>query len=372
MADATQRPRLVMAILMLCGLGARTLGLLFLQGDSQPLIAAGTMVGSEVIFSGTIPILDSIVCRALKQGEDFGHQRLFGAISWGLAAPSSGFVYNYVSMKWGLILTWVLLLPVAALLFFAGEREGKDAAGGKGASAKMSFWEAVRSTRLKWQQVCFLSCALFSGFCNSSIGTFLFLHIQDMGGDSRMMGLSVLFMILSEVPFMYFSNRLAARIGTFTCVQMALVAYTLRLFGYQALGTWISPWFILMIEPLHGITFGIFYSVCVSYIANGIANERTKSTWQGIFTGLLACGRAAGSIGGGYMYVAGGGVFLFRVGCAILAGATLLFIAVVVTDRGFIPLEPGLELKEEALQLELIEVFSADEEESEEEEDDFK
>lgn len=360
-ADASKgRHAAIMAILCLVGMGMRFGGLFFLGDDRSPWIAALTMVLSEALFSGVVPICDSLVCSSLKGDEEFGHQRLFGALSWGIAAPLSGFVYTIIPMRWGLVLTWVLSVPFVVCVFLLAPNNQQSK---KTTAPKLGFLASLKSARLKWQQWCFLGCALFSGFCNSSIGTFLFLHLRSMGGNSTMMGLSVLMMILSEIPFMYFSNRIARAIGTFTCVQGALIAYTLRLFGYQALGTWASPWFVLAIEPLHGITFGIFYSVCVSYIAQGIANDETKSTWQGVFGGMIAIGRAAGSVGGGYLYAAGGGTLLFRVGCIILAGATVAFFFVVLTDRGFVPIEPDLALKEERLELELVEIFSADEEE---------
>ena len=52
-------------------------------------------------------------------------------------------------------------------------------------------------------------------------------------------------------------------------------------------------------EPLHGITFGIFYSAAVTYISRAIANDGTQATFQGIFGGCFMIGKAMGSVGSG-------------------------------------------------------------------------
>ncbi len=173
-------------------------------------------------------------------------------------------------------------------------------------------------------------------------------------------------MIVSEIPLLYYSHRIVTKIGTFSCVLMGLIAYCIRMVWYQALGDVFNPWLVLVIEPAHGITFGIFYSACVSYVAKAVSNEQTRSTWQGVFTALLSVGKGAGSIGGGYLFASGGGRLLFRVGALIMLVASLLFAVVVATDRGFFD-EAAQEVKEkgELLGQELEDVFSADEEEDE-------
>jgi len=120
---------------------------------------------------------------------------------------------------------------------------------------------------------------------------------------------------------MFFADKIQARIGTFSCVLLGLCAYAARCLFYQGLHSMPSPWLVkkrkrlivpfsssrqsrlifkvLLIEPMHGITFGIFYAACVTYVSRGIATERTQATFQGIFFGLMSCGRSVGAILGG-------------------------------------------------------------------------
>jgi MFS family permease len=73
-ADFLDRPRFVFAALMTVGFGVRWGGAFFLTRDVSPFVASGVFIGSEMIFCGATPILDALVCKMLKPGEEFGHQ----------------------------------------------------------------------------------------------------------------------------------------------------------------------------------------------------------------------------------------------------------------------------------------------------------
>ena len=141
---------------------------------------------------------------------------------------------------------------------------------------------------------------------------------------------------------------------------LGMVCYTIRVCCYSILPGGSLAWLVLLIEPLHGITFGVFYSASVTYISRVISREGTSATWQGVFSGIFSLGKAGGSIGGGYLYTIGGGVLLYRCSFAVSLAGTLLFAGVVFTDRGHFKENEGTILKE----LSLVEdAFSADEDE---------
>ena len=73
-ADWMDRPRLVLTVLMSAGLGVRWGGAFFLTPDVSPFVASAVYIGSEMIFCGSTPVLDALVCKMLKPGEEFGHQ----------------------------------------------------------------------------------------------------------------------------------------------------------------------------------------------------------------------------------------------------------------------------------------------------------
>jgi PPP family 3-phenylpropionic acid transporter len=361
-SDITHRPRLLISCLLISSLGVRCI-VIVLPRDAPIFAAPLVFVFSEMLFCGCIPVMDGFVCGLLTPTQPFGRQRLFGAISWGASAPLAGVLFANVtlSLEFALLFTWIGSVLVIACLFFASASTYVTTRSHVG---RTPFFAALRQTKLSWQQICFFVAVVFAGFSSHSIGTFLFLFLKAEGGSSTLMGFAVLLMIVSEIPLMFFSHKIAAKIGAFSCVLMGLCAYTLRFVGYQSLHSFSSPWMVLVIEPLHGVTFGIFYAVCVSYVASAVATETTVSSFQGLFSGLMSFGRAFGAVGGGYLFSIGGGTLLFRVGAVVMASVSVLFAVVVLTDRGFVLQESKNIDAAEALKIEteLMDVFSADEE----------
>lgn len=61
-----------------------------------------------------------------------------------------------------------------------------------------------------------------------------------------------------------------------------MAALTIRLLGYSLL---INPWFVLIIEPLHSITFGLMWASAANY-ANILAPPGMQATVQGLVGGI--------------------------------------------------------------------------------------
>jgi len=143
--------------------------------------------------------MDALVCSMLRPDQPFGHQRLFGAyvkvfgvlvefvrsvfvrfrISWGIAAPAAGLFFDRVgwSLEVSLLFTLVGSIGVVVCLFFAAPSPAKVGADAS-KTARVPFMVAMRETKLRWQQICFLVVMIFAGFASSSIGIFLFLLLK--------------------------------------------------------------------------------------------------------------------------------------------------------------------------------------------------
>ena len=61
-----------------------------------------------------------------------------------------------------------------------------------------------------------------------------------------------------------------------------IFSYGLRFLGYFLL---TNPWFVLFLEPLHGITFGLMYAAASSY-ASSITPPGMHGTIQGLIGGI--------------------------------------------------------------------------------------
>lgn len=79
-----------------------------------------------------------------------------------------------------------------------------------------------------------------------------------------------------ELPFFFLSGWILRKIGHVNAMSLVLFAFGVRFILYSVL---VDPWWVLPIEMLNGVTFGIFYSTMASY-ASIVAPRGTEATMQ--------------------------------------------------------------------------------------------
>lgn len=85
-----------------------------------------------------------------------------------------------------------------------------------------------------------------------------------------------------EMLFLMFSGWIIKRFGHWNCMALGLFSFAVRFYLYSII---TNPVWILPVEFLNGITFGLSYAVLVSY-ATIIAPESAVTTLIG-FSGAL-------------------------------------------------------------------------------------
>ena len=70
--------------------------------------------------------------------------------------------------------------------------------------------------------------------------------------------------------------------------------YAARCAGYAVLTEFSNPWLVLLVEPLHGITFALFYT-CGVTCAKRLFPEDRETLAQGLFSAFFTGGTTAGS-----------------------------------------------------------------------------
>jgi PPP family 3-phenylpropionic acid transporter len=129
---------------------------------------------------------------------------------------------------------------------------------------------------------------------------------------------------LSELPVLFFSNRLLRRWNPPRLMGAALVFYAVRALAYTFI---VVPWPALFIQLLHGPSFSLMWIAGVSY-ADQIAPAGLEATAQGLFAGVsLGIGAATGAFVGGLTYEHLGPLSMFRFAAlAALLGIGFLFL----------------------------------------------
>jgi PPP family 3-phenylpropionic acid transporter len=296
-SDITKRHKLSLIIAMS---GAIVLGLAL--GAVKAFVWLIPAVVMFAFFSAPImPLVDSTTISLLGgRKQDYGQIRLWGAIGWGVAAPIVGWLIETRSVMWSF---WgyagLLGLGLLIALGVPVRKPGEDfSQAGVGVFLNSPRW------------LIFLSVAFCGGMALSMISNFLFIFLRGLGADEFSLGLTLTVATLSELPVLFFSNRLLQRWNAQRLIGTALAFFALRALAYSFI---VVPWLALFIQLLHGPTFSLMWIAGVSY-ADQIAPAGLEATAQGLFSGVfLGIGTAAGAFLGGWYYEQVGLVSMFRI-----------------------------------------------------------
>ena len=88
--------------------------------------------------------------------------------------------------------------------------------------------------------------------------------------------------VFPQLPMLWVAGAIIERLGLVSCLYLALLCYALRMLVYSVL---VNPWLVLLVEPLHCVTFGLMYAAASSY-ASIIAPPGMSATLQGLLGGL--------------------------------------------------------------------------------------
>ncbi|CCI10626.1 unnamed protein product [Albugo candida] len=252
-----------------------------------------------------------------KTGGEYGKQRLFGAIGWGVGAYVVSILVQYYGLHAAFYVYLVLMLLSVAILQqippVKGEIKSPSSVQiygeddellpketdttGQSVSITMQFWNLVRYQKdvLVLLVVIFLMGLMF-GVLSSYLTMFLF---NLSGGNSQIVGIAIVCETISELPAFFFSQQLIDRFG----VVMVLVASTLG-YGIRITFYWLmtNAWTAIPLELLHGVTFGLSWAACTQYIFTS-APVGLEGSMMGILNAVQnGLGRGAGTLIGGILY----------------------------------------------------------------------
>lgn len=123
------------------------------------------------------------------------------------------------------------------------------------------------------------------GFGSAMIWNFLFWHLEEIDAINStcntwmktLQGLSVFVQcICGQTPMFYLSNWILTKFGHLHTMSIILFGQGMTMYLYSML---TEPVWVLAIEPLHGMIYGLFYSTFTSY-ASIIAPRGTEATLQ--------------------------------------------------------------------------------------------
>jgi len=309
-ADATHRHRLVLS-----------LSLLF----SIILILAVSMVTSFwqllpliVMFAFAIaptsPLADSATMSMLEgEREMYGRVRLGGTFGWGFASLMAGMVIEqqglHSSFYMFAILMFFTMLVSQKLKFSRVE-------------TSVSVRQGIQVLLSKPRWILFLAMAFMAGTGLAVVNTYGLFYMNELGSSKTLMGITMVVATVSEIPILFFSNRLIARLKAHGLLVFGVAMTGIRLLLLAAVN---QPIGVTFVQLMNGLTFSAVWVAGVTYV-NDKAPRGVSATAQGLFGSvLMGFGAATGNFLGGILIDAYGTSFMYLFFGVLVLGSLVVF-----------------------------------------------
>jgi len=278
-ADITRRHKLVLGFSII---GVVT-GILALSLAQSFLALISTVFFYAFFFAPLLPLIDRSVIEILGSDRNqYGKQRLWGAVGWGLLAPISGFAVDKGGIEWAFYGAAFLFLGLFIVSRLTPIRP---------VTIQVGYWEGLNELLSDWKVIVFFGITIIGGMGLATIHNYLYL------------------------------DRLLKSWKARGLILFGLLMLTLRLFGYSVSE---SQELALLIQLMHGPTFAAIWIAGVAYVAE-IAPPGLGNTAQGLFTGLvMGIGSALGALLGGILYQGMGFSKMY------LAAGIVVFISLII------------------------------------------
>ena len=263
--------------------------------------------------SSILPILDSTTLRSLgKYRDHFGRERVWGSIGFIIATWGIGFILERLGSRWFFPFYILMILSVLITLIWLPNQK---------ADFKPAVYANISKLLLRKEWLIFSASLLLVGLGNFAINGFLGIHIKDMGGHEGLVGTAAALATVTEVPIMFWGNRILNRFGSWQLLMVAYGAMCIRLLLY---GIMVDVHWVLPISFLNSLTFGVYWIATVAYI-DQMASDDIKSSAQGMLYAVLSVSRMAAALISGYIYDLVGGGNLYLISSVFSLFAIILF-----------------------------------------------
>uniref|UniRef100_A0A8C5QID9 Major facilitator superfamily domain containing 6 n=1 Tax=Leptobrachium leishanense TaxID=445787 RepID=A0A8C5QID9_9ANUR len=305
------------------------------------LILLVVIIG-EFFSAPAVTIVDTVTLQYLgKQRDRYGLQRMWGSLGWGLAMLSVGIgidhtlIYVKISgsgcedpkqkdyriafIVFGVLMSIALIVSTQFRFHYhhlknEEQREDLEVSSvetrSQGESDAQSpneqrnqeqspenfkFWDLIKILcTVQYSSVLFV--AWFMGFGYGFVFTFLFWHLEDLGGSPTLFGVCSVMSHISELTAYFFSHKLIELVGHIRVLYIGLACNTAR---YIYISYMENAWTVLPMEVLQGVTHASIWAACISYLSAAVP-PALRTSAQGILQGLhLGLGRGCGAMIGG-------------------------------------------------------------------------
>jgi len=307
------------------------------------------------------PVLDGMTLDFLEKHpdlgrSDYGKERLYGAISWAitnlLLAPLLDWVGFGICYPLGFIATLGLLTTL--MLYVRGQSQQQrqlqkhrsDIVESKGDleateeqevavnkdDAKIPLHVLLRLLVASSYGAAFLFCVLCISSGQAVVDNMVFLFFEFLGSSYTVMGLTVVLTVAFEIPIFQIAPYLLDKLGAGALLLLACLCYIVRAVGYTLIPQG-HILYVLLLEPLHGVTYGCTQTAIVDFVAQAMPSGY-EASGQGLAYLFRGIGSVAGLFLGGWAEDTVGPRLMYRISSlTVLIGSTVFGLALLRSPR---------------------------------------
>jgi len=276
----------------------------------------------SLFYNTTQPVLDSLALQVAREDKRFsyGTLRIAGAAGWSVTGIITGQVIDAVNINMMFLVSFISMFLVFIFSWLLKNDIRTEEL--KNDNAYKNLKDVINNRSLLF----LLFCVFLVSTSATTIWNFYSIYMKENGASASMVGYGLSFQGLCELPLFYFSAKIIARLGLKTTLIITVLATTIRMLLYSVIK---NPIVAIPIELLHGLSWSLFWVVCVEFV-NKLVNEKWTATGQSL---LYAAYFGAGAIAGNYWtgYLSGNlkmrisDIFLFNAGIVFSVVILLLF-----------------------------------------------
>jgi PPP family 3-phenylpropionic acid transporter len=267
------------------------------------------------LFYNTLqPILDSLSLKLAKDNPTFsyGKLRIAGAAGWAFTGIVAGHYIDVVNTTIIFVISAVSMSLTFIFSFSLKPDTERPAS-----SPNQSFKNIGEVFANKTLIFLLLSVFLISAGA-TTIWNFYSIYMKENGASASLVGYGISLQGLCELPLFYFSAKIIRRFGIKTTLLITVFTTSFRMLLYSLIQ---NPNIALFIEILHGISWSLFWVVCVEYV-NLLVREDWRVTGQSLlYAAYYGVGAIVGNFWTGYLYnskMKVSGIFLLNAGIVAL------------------------------------------------------
>jgi PPP family 3-phenylpropionic acid transporter len=159
----------------------------------------------------------------------------------------------------------------------------------------------------------------------TTIWNFYSLYLKENGASASLVGFGLSFQGLCELPLFFFSAAIISKFGLKQTLIITVVATVIRLLLYSLIK---NPVAAIPIELLHGISWSLFWVVCVEYV-NKLVDKNWLATGQSLlYAAYFGIGAIVGNYWTGYLYdrhMKLANIFFLNAGIVFTVGILIIF-----------------------------------------------